>query len=246
MRPVIGITCGVEEHAGRFFAGRDYVHSVYLAGGSPVLLPCGYRSGYTAGGRNINGLLDVLDGLLLPGGGDVDPLLFGAEPLPESGEIDPERDWFELEITKNAMARRLPILGICRGMQLLNVAAGGTICQDIKLKVEKPLKHMQQAPRWHPTHTIKVKSKSRAAQVFGDGELRVNSFHHQLVGDLAPGFIVSACSLDGAEEIIECEDPKRHIIGVQFHPENMVKRNLLFLRLFSYLIRHSLQEEKKD
>lgn len=236
MRPIIGITCGIEEQANRFFSGRDYVRAVYMAGGNPVLLP--------PGDSDLSGLAGVLNGLLLSGGGDIDPLLFGEEPLPGIGEVSPERDEFELKLARLAMDRGIPILGICRGMQVLNVAAGGTVCQDLNLKIKKPLKHIQQAPRWYPTHSIEIESGTLAAQIFGDGVLRVNSFHHQLVGDLAPGFMISARALDGVEEIIECKDREKYIMGVQFHPENMYRRNSLFLELFYYFIRHSFQEER--
>lgn len=232
MRPVIGITCCLNEEMGRYFIGRDYVEGVEKAGGMPIVLP-------SINKRSIESLLDILDGLLLSGGGDLDPLFFGEEPLPVTGEVDPQRDVFELELTRHALKRGLPILGICRGMQVLNVAAGGTISQDISLKFDSFYKHSQQAPRWYPTHSIKLEKGTLAAQIIGEEKIRVNSFHHQCIGEVAPGFIVSARSNDGVEEIIEFEDWDKYIIGVQFHPENMWRRNPVFLELFFALVRQS-------
>jgi putative glutamine amidotransferase len=220
-----------------FGVGMDYIRAVEKAGGLPVILPSakGIQDNY----------LEVFDGLLLSGGGDMDPLLFGEEPLPVTGDVDPDRDVFELKLTQAALAGKIPVLGICRGMQVLNVAAGGTVCQDISLKINKPLKHNQQAPRWHPTHSINVEKGTLAEMMLGAGNLKVNSFHHQIIGNLAPGFIISARARDGAEEIIELEDKERLVMGVQFHPENMWRKNPLFLELFSYFVRHSFQQERR-
>ena len=148
MKPLIGITCSGEMDGSRLHLNRKYAEAVIEAGGLPLLLP------------DFEGLeadfLKRLDGLLLSGGGDVDPVFFSEEPLPATGNINPQRDAFEIELTRQVLAAKLPVLGICRGIQVLNIAAGGTICQDIAMISSTPLKHSQQAPRWHPTHGVEL------------------------------------------------------------------------------------------
>ena len=129
MRPVIGITCNFDPDRGQHLLAADYVNAVSSAGGVPVLLA-------PAEGMKAREQLELVSGLLLSGGGDLDPLLFGEEPLPGTGNIVPGRDEFELELAGLALGRGMPVLGICRGIQVLNVAARGTVCQDIPLAVE--------------------------------------------------------------------------------------------------------------
>ncbi len=229
MRPVIGVTCCYQEETSRYCLAGDYVQAVKCSGGLPVILPHGQR-------EDIRYLLDVLDGLLLSGGGDLDPFYFGEEPWPENGSIDPERDLFELELVKCALSMGMPVLGICRGVQVLNVAAGGGVCQDINRLVNNPCKHMQQAPRWYPTHSIKIRKDTLLFDILGVSKVRVNSFHHQMVGKLAPGFVIVAESIDGVIEAIEREEKTSFALGVQFHPENMWERYPVFLQLFVALV----------
>ncbi len=225
MLPVIGISCCFKPDENRYYLNRDYVQAVRTGGGIPVILP--HDDGVDAGT-----ILSTMDGLLLSGGEDVDPGLFGEEPWPENGTIDPERDVFEISLAKQAMAWKMPLLGICRGIQVMNVAAGGTICQDIARAIERPYKHNQQAPRWHVTHSIKIKKKSTLFNIIGEDTLRVNSFHHQMMGNLAPGFIISAHSEDGVVEGFETADNDIFCLGVQFHPENLFRRHQVFCNLF--------------
>jgi len=159
--------------------------------------------------------LKLCNGYLFPGGGDVDPFYWGALPQKGLGEINPRRDFFELKLAEKVLERKLPALGICRGCQVLNVAAGGTIMQDIS----SPLPHEQQAPRNYPFHDIVVQPGTRLAQIL-EPEIRVNSFHHQAVERLGRGMVVSALAPDGIIEAIESvESP--FILGVQWHPECM-------------------------
>lgn len=227
--PLIGITCAWNEDEERFYLGRHYVRAVETAGGLPVALPALVREG------GVEGLLGVLDGLLLAGGGDLDPFYFGEEPLPVTGEIAPERDRFELALARGALRLGLPVLGICRGLQVLNVAAGGTLYQDLAQAVPRPLKHYQQAPRWYATHGFTVAGGSRLAGIMGAGYRRVNSFHHQAVARVAPGFRATAWAPDGVVEAVEATGPG-FALGVQFHPEGMAEQDAGCLALFAALV----------
>lgn len=227
---LIGITCAWNEDEERFYLSRHYVRAVELAGGVPVVLPA------LATDEGVEGLLAAVDGLLLAGGGDLDPYYFGEEPLPATGEIAPERDRFELALTREALRRGVPVLGICRGLQVLNVAAGGTLYQDVAQAVARPLKHYQQAPRWYATHGLVVASGSRMADIMGAGYRRVNSFHHQAVARVAPGFRATAWAPDGVVEAVEATG-RGFALGVQFHPEGMAERDPGCLALFVALVK---------
>lgn len=226
MKPLIGITCSGEPDCGRIFLNKSYAAAVSDAGGVPVLLP------------SLAGLepyfLERVGGILLSGGGDIDPHFFGEEPLGVTGKISPDRDAFEIRLTRLALAAGLPVLGICRGIQVLNVAAGGTVYQDVTCAARIPLKHFQAAPRWHPTHDLDIMPGTRLSGLIGGVSARVNSFHHQAVNRLAGGFKVSARSADGVIEGIEAAEV--YAVGVQFHPEDMYKRDRKFLKIFESLV----------
>lgn len=225
MRPVVGITCSYNPALDQYYLARDYVRAIKAAGGEPVILP------HTSN-NNISSLLNIIDGLVLTGGGDMDPCFFGEEPWPENGIIDPHRDSFELEITKLALELEMPVFGICRGIQILNVAAGGTVCQDIQRTIPGAYKHYQEAPRWYPTHAIEIKRDTLLFNLLATPVFRVNSFHHQMIAKTADGFIISARAGDGVIEAIERIDKNSFAMGVQFHPENMWDKYPAVLQLF--------------
>ncbi len=230
VKPLIGITCAWDEESGSFCLSRMYIESVEAAGGVPLLLAS------AADGVSLERMVGAVDGLVLSGGTDVDPAHFGEEPVPAGGELCPERDAFELALAKLALAADMPLLGICRGMQVLNIAAGGDIYQDMASQMEEPLlKHFQQAPRWYPTHGITVLQGTILASLLGSGPARVNSYHHQAVRKVAPGFVVSARSGDGVIEAVEAKG-LLFALGVQCHPEAMWKKHPVFLNLFRKLV----------
>ncbi|MFZ5639122.1 MAG: gamma-glutamyl-gamma-aminobutyrate hydrolase family protein [Bacillota bacterium] len=230
MQPVIGITCSLDQNTDRSYLAQYYVRAVEAAGGVPVALPAL---------KNLSLIphhLAGINGLLLSGGVDVDPAFFEEEPWPWGGEITPERDWYEIELVRQALELKMPLLAICRGMQVLNIAAGGSVHQDIGRGIRNPLKHSQQAPRWYPTHRLDIEPGSLLEGILQAESVRVNSFHHQAVKNLAPGFAVTARSSDGVIEAIERIDA-RFTMGVQFHPECMWERAPKFLELFKALVK---------
>jgi putative glutamine amidotransferase len=226
LAPIIGITATLKEDVesvaerplGRFVrADLDYVDGVAGAGGVPVVLPpVGDR-------RAAEAVVHGLDGLLLSGGSDLDPGYYGEKPAPELGVTLPERDAFEMALVEQALRRGMPVFGICRGMQLLNVALGGTLYQDLPSQWEGHLlKHMQDTPKWQPTHEVRVGEGSYLAEVMGHELVKVNSYHHQGIKDLADGLVVTGRSSDGVVEAVEADDlSERWMLGVQWHAEAM-------------------------
>lgn len=228
MIPIIGITSSYDEQNHNILLRQYYVEAVQAAGGVPIILPSILPE------DSANSLLKSIDGLILSGGVDVDPLLFGEEPLPNMGEICPERDKFELALTRLALAQDLPLLAICRGIQVLNIAAGGNVLQDIGAVIQDPVKHNQQAPKWYGTHTINILPGSRLAELWGE-KMVVNSYHHQAVGTVGEGFVVNAWSQDGVVEGIESLNHS-FVLGVQCHPECMWYKNERVFELFKRFI----------
>jgi putative glutamine amidotransferase len=233
-KPIIGISSTWGEGSSAS-APLTYVESVIRAGGVPVVLPISHDP------EILSRMLDGIDGLIMTGGEDIDPLKwFGEEPIPGQGQIVPERDSFDIALIRMAVERDLPLLGICRGHQLLNVAFGGTLYQDIPSQVKGSLvKHRQQAPRYYGTHTINIEKGSLLHKQIGLEKVAVNSYHHQAVKDIAPGFKVTARSADGIIEAIEKIGSKR-VFGVQFHPEGFTASNIdTFLGIFQYLVKEA-------
>lgn len=211
---------------------RDYVEAVRGAGGVPWIVPPFSLSGKAPESSDY---LDGLDGLLLSGGVDLDPARFGEEPLPGLGSVSPERDELELALTRRALKKDIPILAICRGVQVLNVAAGGSLYQDIESQVGGALGHRQKAPRWHPTHTVSLSRDARLAEILGSSRIGVNSLHHQAVRELGNGMVVAGRAPDGIVEAIECPEAG-FVVGVQWHPENMVSTSLPMQNLFEAFV----------
>ncbi len=207
--PVIGITGNYVDGECRLAEG--YYKSVIKAGGVPVIIPPSADPGV------IIDTLGRIDGLLLSGGGDYNPLYAGEEPVPGLHSINSERDLPELLITRLAYNRQIPMLGICRGMQTLAMALGGHVEQDIAGGTP-PVKHSQDAPRHTPTHTVTIERGSTLHTLYGVEKIAVNSFHHQAVDDTGNRFRITARAADGTAEAMESREFKS-VIGVQWHPE---------------------------
>ncbi len=210
-RPIIAITGNYNDTNCTLAEG--YYRSVLLAGGTPLIIPP------TESVDNLTSLLDRIDGLLLSGGADINPLLLGEEPVRELHGINPRRDLQELLLVRLAADRQIPILGICRGIQVMNAALGGELYQDINTQMEgRRIKHDQDLDRAYPSHTVSITPDTLLHSIFNTDRLAVNSFHHQAVSIPAPGLRISAQSDDGVIEAVEsCEH--KSILGVQWHPE---------------------------
>lgn len=211
-RPVIGITGNFNEGQLKLLPG--YFRSIEAAGGTPVVIPPRRKPD-----ASLISLIDRIDGLLLSGGADINPILMGEDPVPALHGINNERDAFELALTRLAYNRQVPMLGICRGIQVLAAALGGTVMQDIATAMPHStlIKHSQDADRGVATHFVTAEADSVVGRLLGT-RFAVNSFHHQAVGEPGPHFRVTARSADGVVEAIESTDMKS-IIGVQWHPE---------------------------
>lgn len=192
-----------------------YVRSVVEAGGIAFILPP------AIGATHAMGALDGLDALLLSGGEDLDPSWYGTAASPDLGEVDRERDLFELALFAAARQRGMPILGICRGIQLVNVALGGTLWQHLPGERPSAVDHDRRDARTARTHGVSVEAGSRVAAVLGCSTLDVNSFHHQGLRDLAPALHASAWATDGLVEAVEGMAGDPWLLAVQWHPEEM-------------------------
>jgi len=231
-RPRIGITATT---GGSTSANsRRYADAVAAAGGEPVWL----EPAAVLGAPDPGSVLARLDALLLSGGEDIDPRHYAETIRPDAGvTIDAPRDTAELRIARAALAEAMPILGICRGIQTLNVAAGGTLHQDLTLLGLTPDAHVQDrsTPAWKPAHPVAVERGSQVAAHLGGPAAEVNSFHHQAVKDVAPGFVVTARAPDGIIETIE-HPARPFVMGVQWHPERMVDHHPGQRKLFEALV----------
>src|SRR5574344_337962 len=215
-QPVIGITGNFGDKGCEL--ARGYYESIIASGGVPVIIPPS-----TDRDTMVNTLQNI-DGLLLSGGGDMNPLYVGEEPSPKLHGINSERDLPELLTINLAYNRQIPILGICRGIQMLACALGGTIHQDI---FNPTVKHSQDLDRSQPSHTVAVSGGTLLNRIYGEEKLYVNSFHHQAVKETGPQFVVGATAPDGTIEEIESSEYKS-VIGVQWHPECLESGKPLF------------------
>jgi putative glutamine amidotransferase len=219
VQPLIGISCSMQEpqdELGReaSAAPQSYLRAVELAGAVPVLIPITQQQ------TTLRAIYEHIYGLLLVGGADIQPQRYHEQPHPALGKTDPKRDWVEFSIASWALADGMPILGICRGIQVLNVMFGGSLWQDIGTQASDAIEH-----NFHPgyaynrlSHAVRLERHSRLAEVFGALEVKVNSLHHQAVKKVGKGLRVTARAPDGIIEGLE-GNGTAWVAGVQWHPE---------------------------
>ena len=210
---------GIRRHwagAERQGVNSAYVLSVLETGAIPLILPP------AIGAARAMSALDGADALLLTGGEDLDPSWYGAPASPALGEVDRDRDLFELALFAAARQRGMPILGICRGLQLINVALGGTLWQHLPDERPSSIRHDRSDARHRRTHAVSIEADSRAAAVLGRTTMEVNSFHHQAIRDVAPPLRPTAWAEDGLVEAVEGASGESWLLAVQWHPEEML------------------------
>ncbi|ERI95041.1 peptidase C26 [Clostridiales bacterium oral taxon 876 str. F0540] len=237
-KPVIGVLGNLLLIENDIFAGaersyvnNDYIKAVHIAGGVPVIIPP------LLDDEIIEKQISMLNGIIISGGYDVNPLRYGDEPREKLGFIHPLVDDFTIKAIKIAVNFNKPILGICKGAQILNVAYGGSLYQDLSYMPGCYIKHSQNAKAHIATHLIEVDKESKLFEIIGDNTY-VNSFHHQVIKDIADEFRVAARAKDGAVEAIEMKD-KEFVVAVQWHPEMMAATNETMKKLFKRLIKEA-------
>jgi len=239
-KPIIGITPlynYIEPQMSRIkmWMNNTYFDAVEDAGGIPVMLP------WQSCKADIIRALEIVDGLILPGGNDISPLYYGEIVLEQCGGIHPSRDEAEMLLAKSAYENNVPLLGICRGCQVINAALGGTLYQDIPFQLEpkdgvKIIHSQTTIPPEYPIHRVRISKDSRLYDCLGQEEILVNSLHHQAAKAIAPDFFASAHAEDGIVEAVEPISKDRFFLGVQWHPEAMFRNDENSRRLFRYFI----------
>jgi putative glutamine amidotransferase len=231
--PIIGVTCSIFKVAGRPRVGQNqtYLEALVRAGAAPLLIP------NLTDQALLRTVFESVDGLLFSGGDDVDPAHYGEDRHEKCGTITPERDMAELALIPWAIDEGKPILAICRGIQVLNVALGGSLYQDIQAQLPGAQKHDWHPgyPRNHPAHLVEIVAHTRLAHLLGVTSLPVNSLHHQAVKDVAPRLIVAGRTSDRIVEAVEAEGHP-FAIGVQWHPEELAGADPRAQRLFDALV----------
>lgn len=244
-QPVIGIISHKQQINGREYGAIyfNYMEAILDAGGIPILI------GQFDDENYIKQVLDTIDGLLIPGGVDIHPKFYQEPILKQCGAIDEALDRFELHVMKLARIRGIPILGICRGLQLINVAYGGSLYQDISYYPhnDETVVHAQdryRLPQHEAVHSVTIKQDSKLFDAYGNETIMVNSFHHQFIKDCAKDLEVVAIAPDGIIEAVESKvDP--FVVGVQWHPEKMFHKDPVQRKLFHYFIEHAIKYRQK-
>ena len=232
MRPIIGINCAFFDDTEdptkkKLHLYKPYIEAIENNGGIPLLLPI------VEDKEIIDYYLSTVDGLLLTGGGGLHPKFQGMDPLPDLEEQNPVRHQFDITLVIGALKNDLPTVGICRGHQTINAAAGGTLTLSITGLTD--ITHNQAEPRDTATHAINIKQGSLLSELLNQDQIMVNSFHQQVVASPAPGFQASAWSQDGLVEAMESTN-HNFILGLQFHPETLTQTDPVWNNIFTRLI----------
>ncbi|ASK62557.1 gamma-glutamyl-gamma-aminobutyrate hydrolase [Virgibacillus phasianinus] len=215
MKSVIGVTASMDENEADYYVATENTAGIIRAGGIPVILP------NLVDEENVAQIASTIDGLYATGGGDIDPTLFGEEPHPKLGLIIPSRDMFEMLLIKKMLELGKPVLAICRGCQVLNIAAEGDMYQDIYSQINKDLlQHQQKAPKAHGSHYVNVAGGSLLHRLTNADTLKVNTMHHQANRKVVEPFVISGMANDGIIEAIE-SNAHEFVLGIQWHPERM-------------------------
>ena len=240
-RPRIGIPMRIELTTDRFYLSRHYSEAIEAAGGAPVHVSLIPNSGY------VDTVADALDGILLPGSdSDVDPLRYGQQPHPNLGSVHKIKDETDLLIIDAAERRELPLLGICFGMQVLNVSRGGTLIQDISSQLPEAIKHEQGAPRDRPSHRVRLQENTKLSTIAGTLDALVNSHHHQAIESVGANLVPTAWTNDGLIEALEDPRSDRFVVAVQWHPELGWQRDAISQRLFKSFVNEASRTRQSD
>ena len=216
---------------------KSYLEAIKKNGGLPLPIPI------LEDPEHLSAYIEMCDALLIPGGADVDPMYFDEDPHQKLGTVQPDMDKFEISLLNLAFEKKMPVLGICRGEQIINVAKGGSLYQDIPATYEKDSILHQQTYRTNiALHRVKVEKDSLLFEIFGNENIRTNTMHHQAVKKLGKDLVVTAYAPDGIIEAIESTD--RKIIGVQWHPELLIHTQSEMNNLFKYFIQTMAMEYK--
>ena len=244
MKPFIGITTGFtgEDSQIAIFLRETYSNEVRRAGGTPILLPLDIKH------EHVEEYTGRIDGILFSGGGDISPHLFDEDPIRELLTFLTIRDDTEMALMKVALQLRLPVLGICRGCQIINVSLGGSLIQDIPRQIPESIGHYPKGLPYHePYHNVSIlPGESRMASIFKQPVIRTNSFHHQSVKELAAGLRKTAETSDGIIEAFEGIDPAWYVHCVQFHPETMCEKHPQFRGIFTDFVNACQTRAKKE
>ncbi len=230
MKPVIGITTFMGEKKGYYSVSSNYTDSVSSAGGIPVCIPV------ISNEKDYADYMNILDGIIFTGGIDISPLSYGENPISLVNAISSVRDDYEIGLFRRAYDNNMPILGICRGNQLINIALGGSLYQDINAQIPGSFGHSPDGTSVDELyHSINIEKNSKLYNIFDTDKLYVNSFHHQAIKKLGANLVVSAMSEDGITEGMESTD-REFLVGIQCHPECLTKRYPMFLKIFEALV----------